>query len=213
MGRMRSLWVLLLLAACCVGCVSQKKYNTLASENQSLRDQYQVARDESSRLSADNDSLRAQLAEAQSAPPPPPPPQPIPGAEVGSREGLTVITVSDEILFAPGKADISTNGKSVLRKVSDLLKTKYTDGAIRVEGHTDNQPIRKTKDLYKSNWELSVARALAVMHFLIDEGGIDPKRIHPAGYGEYHPVDSNAGAKGRARNRRVEIVILKGLSR
>ena len=211
MGRVRSVSLLLVLALACIGCVSKKKYNILASENQGLRDQFQVARDESNRLTADNDALRREITEAQAAAAQQP--QPIPGAQVGTREGLTVITVSDEILFPSGKADISAGGKSVLEKVADLIKTKYSEGAIRVEGHTDNQPIRKTKDLYKSNWELSVARALAVTHFLIDDCGIPPKRIHPAGYGEYHPVDSNATAKGKARNRRVEIVILQGLSR
>ena len=77
---------------------------------------------------------------------------------------------------------------------------------IRIEGHTDNVPISKSG--WKSNWDLSAARAVSVLHYIVDEHNIEPTRLSATGYGEYHPVDSNETKEGRQRNRRVEIVIL-----
>lgn len=206
-------FVLCLLA----GCVSQKEHSALKMDYEHLEEQAQVLREKNARLAEENDVLKGaavkpegpaeKAAEAG--------PKSIAGgqAKVDQREGMTVITVNDEILFAPGEAKISSRGKKVLAEVAELLRTTYSDGAIRVEGHTDNTPIRKTRKKWTSNWELSVARALSVVHYLIDSCGISAKRIHPAGYSMYHPVSSNGTAAGRARNRRVEIVILKGLTR
>jgi chemotaxis protein MotB len=80
------------------------------------------------------------------------------------------------------------------------------ENQIGIEGHTDNEPIKYSG--WKSNWELSTARALSVLHYLIDEKGISPYRISAIGYGEYRPVTSNNTKEGRQLNRRVEIVIL-----
>ena len=77
---------------------------------------------------------------------------------------------------------------------------------IRIEGHTDDVPIRTPK--YASNWELSTARASAVVAFLITEAKIDPRRLSAAGYGEFHPLNPNDTGPRRARNRRVDVVIL-----
>ena len=219
---------LILLLFASTGCVtSKKKHDRLVIESDNLREQFRIARDENGRLIEENASLSSQLLDAQqlaqqaaesaaaqmAVAQEAVPEQTIEGARITESEGITTITVSNEIMFASGKADISSSGKKVLQRVAELLKTTYSDGAIRVEGHTDDQPIVKTKDLYKSNWELSTARALAVVHYLVDSCGIDPERIHPAGYSKYHPVASNASASGRAQNRRVEIVVLQGLSR
>lgn len=197
------------------GCVSQKEHTALKIEYEHLEEQAQVLREKNARLIEENEAIKGATAPTPEAPAEKPAPTSIADgqAQVDHREGMTVITVNDEILFAPGEAEISSRGKKVLAEVAELLRTTYADGAIRVEGHTDNTPIRKTRKKWASNWELSVARALSVVHYLIDSCGISAKRIHPAGYSMYHPVASNDTAAGRARNRRVEIVILKGLTR
>jgi chemotaxis protein MotB len=117
-----------------------------------------------------------------------------------------VITFVDEVLFDSGKADIRKSAYSVLDRVSNVLNNQVKNRDIAVEGHTDDQPIRKSS--WKSNWELSTARAISVLHYLVDNSSIDPERLSAVGYGEFRPVASNATKEGRQQNRRVEITIL-----
>ncbi|MBF0252792.1 MAG: OmpA family protein [Candidatus Omnitrophica bacterium] len=117
-----------------------------------------------------------------------------------------VITFLSEILFDPGKDAIKENGKLTLEEVGQVLRKDVLSSIVAVEGHTDNQPIKRSG--WKSNWELSTARALSVVHFMIDDCGVSPERLSAVGYGEYHPSDSNATPAGQAKNRRVEILIL-----
>ncbi len=124
--------------------------------------------------------------------------------EMGER-GL-VITFVAEVLFDSGKAVLRSEALDKLGKVSDVLNTTVRDLKIGIEGHTDNIPIRHSG--WKSNWELSSARAMSVLHYLIDKHSVDPVRLSATGYGEYHPVTSNDTAEGRQENRRVEIVII-----
>ena len=77
---------------------------------------------------------------------------------------------------------------------------------IRVEGHTDNVPVHNSR--FKSNWELSTARATAVVALLIEQHGFDPLLVSAAGYSEYRPVESNSSVRGRAANRRVDLVVV-----
>lgn len=117
-----------------------------------------------------------------------------------------VITVVGDLLFDSGKAKIRPEGFSILDKVSRVLIENVPQLNVGIEGHTDNEPIRFSG--WKSNWELSSARALSVLHYLVDEKGISPDRLSAIGYGEYHPVASNDTKEGKQANRRVEIVIL-----
>ncbi len=117
-----------------------------------------------------------------------------------------VITFVEEVLFDSGKATLREDSLAKLDKVSGVIQTVVPDLSIGIEGHTDNQPIRHSA--WKSNWELSSARALSVLHFLSDKGGVKPERLAAIGYGEYRPVVSNDDKLGRQKNRRVEIVIL-----
>lgn len=119
------------------------------------------------------------------------------------RKGL-VISLTGEILYELGKADIRDQGKEVLAMISDILRDIPND--IMIEGHTDDLPIRT--DEFPSNWELSTARAVNVIKFLIEERDFDPARLSAAGYSEYRPVAENNTAEGRAENRRVEVVVL-----
>ena len=117
-----------------------------------------------------------------------------------------VITFIAEVLFDSGKSNIKDDGYSVLDKVSKVLGTHMLDRDIAIEGHTDNQPIKHST--WKSNWELSISRATSVLHHLVENKKINPRRLSAIGYGEYRPVESNDTAKGRLQNRRVEITIL-----
>ncbi|PTX16520.1 chemotaxis protein MotB [Halanaerobium congolense] len=119
------------------------------------------------------------------------------------RKGL-VISLTGEILYELGRADIREQGREVLAMISDILIEIPND--IMIEGHTDDLPIRT--DEFPSNWELSTARAVNVIKFLIEERDFDPARLSAAGYSEYRPVASNNTVEGRAKNRRVEVVVL-----
>ena len=130
------------------------------------------------------------------------------GVEITSQGGRITLTMLDTILFKTGEADLTTAGEAVLRKLEPALKAA-TDKTVEVNGHTDNVPITtELKLLYPTNWELSAARAINVVKFLHDKLKIAPDRLMPVGYGPYRPVASNAAAKGRAQNRRIEITLL-----
>ncbi|NQT33298.1 MAG: OmpA family protein [Candidatus Omnitrophica bacterium] len=127
-------------------------------------------------------------------------------AKLEMTERGLVITFLAEIFFDSGKAVISATGEEPLEKVAAVLNGSVPNSAIAVEGHTDNDPIKHSA--WESNWELSSARALAVLHYLIDKGSVKPERLSAVGYGEYRPVASNDTPEGKQENRRVEIVIL-----
>ena len=122
-----------------------------------------------------------------------------------------VITVVGDLLFDSGKAQIRTEAYTLLDKVSAILKDNMRQFNVGIEGHTDNVPIKLSG--WKSNWELSTARALSVLHYLVKDQGIAPERLSAIGYGEYRPVDTNETADGRKQNRRVEIVILPNVTK
>jgi chemotaxis protein MotB len=122
------------------------------------------------------------------------------------RDRLTINMV-DRVLFDSGQAQVKPAGVQVLKQVADVLN-KITDKQIRIEGHTDNVPISsKLQDRYKTNWELSTARATTVVRFLIDHGGVDRQYLSAVGYADTHPLASNDTDEGRSSNRRIEIVL------
>jgi chemotaxis protein MotB len=117
--------------------------------------------------------------------------------------GLVIRVLTDDLLFASAQATLDPRADGLLGEISQLLNLDETH-PISVEGNTDNVPIHS--GLYPSNWELSTARASTVVRFLIAHG-VGASRLTALGNAEQHPVDSNATAAGRARNRRVEIVM------
>ncbi len=133
--------------------------------------------------------------------------------EIGDRQvslelkdkGL-VITFLADVLFDSGKAKIKSDAEPILNKVARILNENVPDLNVGIEGHTDNVPIKASG--WKTNWELSTARALSVLHYLADKEGVSEARLSAIGYGEYRPVASNDTKQGRQENRRVEIVIL-----
>jgi chemotaxis protein MotB len=118
------------------------------------------------------------------------------------------VTFIDSVLFGFGKASITPEGKKILKNVGDILKNLEAR-KIRVIGHTDNIPISsKYQSKFPTNWELSSARAAAVIRFFQNESGLDPENMECAGRSYYQPVTSNKTSVGRAKNRRVEIIIV-----
>lgn len=122
-----------------------------------------------------------------------------------AEKGLVITFVAD-VLFDSGKAKLRPESLPTLDKVARVLTENLSDFNIGIEGHTDIQPIKFSG--WESNWELSSARALSVLHYLSDEKGIAGKRVSAIGYGEYHPVAPNDTKDGMGLNRRVEIVVL-----
>lgn len=117
------------------------------------------------------------------------------------------LSMVDKILFDSGSADVKKEGKKVLDRVIEILK-KVADKQIRIEGYTDNVPISlRLAKKFPTNWELSNTRATNVVRYL-QEKGIDPKLLSSSGYSEYKPMDTNDTEEGRAKNRRIEIVLI-----
>lgn len=127
--------------------------------------------------------------------------------DVGRRGGYIVLGMSSELTFSSGKAELSKQGRETLSKVGDVLKTDYAGRTLWVEGHTDNEQPKKSG--WKNNLALSANRAMSVADFLIADLGLDPNFVRVAGYGEYAPKEGNDTPEGRAKNRRVEILILE----
>jgi chemotaxis protein MotB len=118
-------------------------------------------------------------------------------------DGL-VISLREIGFFASGSATIETKSLAAFSRIAELLKQRPY--RIRIEGHTDNAPIHNAQ--FKSNWELSTARATELVRLLIVKYGFAPERLAAAGYAQYHPVTSNDTAEGRAQNRRVDVVVV-----
>lgn len=126
---------------------------------------------------------------------------------ISELKGKLTVNMVDAILFDSGKADVKPEGLAILQKVIDILKT-VNDKVIRIEGHTDNVQISDSLSRkYPSNWELSAARAINVTRYL-QQQGIDPSMLSAVAYGQYHPVAQNDSDEGRAKNRRIEIILV-----
>jgi len=125
---------------------------------------------------------------------------------VEMEDTLKVVFI-DKILFDSGSVEINEKGKQLLLVVAESVRA-HKDESILVEGHTDNLPLGPTlKEKFPSNWELSVARAAAVVRFLQKEGRLQPERLSACGYSFYRPVASNKNKEGRRHNRRIEIIL------
>ncbi len=122
--------------------------------------------------------------------------------------GRLVIQLPQDVLFESGSATVGREGRQTLAEVGSVL-ADLDDRSFQVEGHTDNVPIATSR--FPSNWELSSARALAVVQLLVQQG-VPPTNLSGAGYGEFQPIAPNDGAEERRRNRRIEIVMLPNLN-
>ncbi|WP_298268079.1 OmpA family protein [Geobacter sp.] len=126
---------------------------------------------------------------------------------ISELKGKLTVNMVDAILFDSGRAEVKPEGLQVLQKVVDILKD-VKDKAIRIEGHTDNvQIVGNLTKKFPTNWELSAARAINVTRFL-QSRGIDPHVLAAVAYGEFKPVADNSTEEGKARNRRIEIILV-----
>ncbi len=122
------------------------------------------------------------------------------------QRGLVIRLLTDKVLFDSGHAELKATGTPIMLEVSQLLETTKFSNPIRVEGNTDNVPI--SSPVFLSNWELSTARADAVLQFFIHHG-VDESRLSVAGYADQNPIAPNDTAAGRALNRRVDVVVVR----
>ncbi len=118
------------------------------------------------------------------------------------------VRIDDAVLFDSGSATLKEKGKSILAALAQKILEKKLK--IRVDGHTDGQPIQRVKDKYETNWDLSAARAMTVLKYLAIQG-VAPENMSLAAYAEYKPVpgEENSGEKPNRKNRRVEIAVLR----
>ena len=127
--------------------------------------------------------------------------------QVEIRENRMIVRLGDKILFDPGKTDLKPEGKDALRQVTEVLKA-LPNRNFQIAGHTDNAPMKSAK--FRSNWDLSTARAVEVLNFMIS-AGMEPKRVSAAGYAETSPVAANDTPENKAKNRRIEITLVPNL--
>jgi len=130
--------------------------------------------------------------------------------DYGYKDGNFYLSIPAEVTFPSGKAELTKKGKEALQAVANKLLDEHKDGDYWIEGHTDTDPIKKSN--WDSNRQLSVERAMAVLHYLVDECNVPDDRCVVAGHGQYDPVAANEDNAGKARNRRVEIVVHKARS-
>ena len=122
---------------------------------------------------------------------------------VYQKNGKVYVSLSENLLFPSGSAVVNPKGVEALSKLAAVLNLN-SDVAVNIEGHTDTVPIRGR---YKDNWDLSTARANAIVRILVDNYKVDPVRVEASGHSFYDPVDSNSTPEGRAKNRRTEIIL------
>jgi chemotaxis protein MotB len=121
------------------------------------------------------------------------------------RDGVAVITIPSSITFGSGKAALSASGKKALLEVATVLRQNHAGGVYSIEGHTDTDPISKSK--FDSNRELSLTRATAVLTYLVEECEIADEQCVVVGHGQYRPVNPADTSAAKSQNRRVEIVV------
>ena len=196
-------WIVgvLVLGALVAGCsnaklIAQKDQQIADMQNQidGLEGEVQEERERTAALNADLENALTELRQKEQL-------------WLEEKDGLTHITLDGEVTFSSGSSQLTSAGKNILDKIWEVL-VEYPEKAIMIEGHTDNVPIApKFHDNYRSNWELSSARAHTVLHYVRGKYNIDPQRIGAVGYGEYRPIAENATETGRALNRRVMITV------
>jgi chemotaxis protein MotB len=127
--------------------------------------------------------------------------------QVEIRENRMIVRLGDKILFDPGKTDLKPEGKEALAQVTTVLKG-LANRNFQVAGHTDNVAMKSAR--FRSNWDLSTARAVEVVNFMISSG-MEPKRLSAAGYADQSPVAPNDTQENKAKNRRIEITLVPNL--
>lgn len=181
----------------------QEKYETCVTEKDNLEGLFEGCQQGREQCESDLDRLNQELMSARAK-----------LDELGTRpksgledeggvydpaKGTITVTLESDILFDSGKANLKSTYKSKLNRIAQIIQREHANKQVSVVGHTDTDPIKKSK--WKDNWQLSTERALAVVRHMVSQG-IPSKNLAAVGRGEYHPVGSS-----KAQNRRVEIVV------
>src|SRR5215831_9980248 len=195
---------------CSAGPDLQGRIDELTREQEELQRQKEQTESELLTYKAKCDAMeRNRGAAARPAPAPAPTVTPIPadsdGVDIRKRGNDTVINLPSDVFFASGSSTLSPAGEKTMAKIGAYIRKNHSSGLIRVEGHSDSDPIRKTKGKYHCNYELSFERAHAVVHYLVDKGHVDSHRFVCEAYADNQPQSQN----DKSKNRRVEIVIAK----
>lgn len=195
-------------------CASQKTLKQYQDEVRVLREERTQLKKENRDLRSQNEQYEVSLANA-GAPRSAPvsiadnPELDALGVDYGTDAyGNYVISIPAEITFPSGKAELTKKGKQALETVARVLLEQHKGRNYWIEGHTDSDPITKSK--WESNRDLSVERAMAVLHFLVEDCNVPDDKCVVAGHGQYRPVTPNDDGAAKSRNRRVEIVVHKG---
>jgi len=207
-----ALLLLLVLVMFFSGCTDwKKKYNQLDTKYRNTLGLLQAERDKNTGMVGQLtlgqqtiEELQRQIEELEKTP----------GAATGFGDGMAVsfdpsagtitVTLDNQILFPSGKAELKSVSSAELNHIASVINSEYSGKQIDVVGHTDNDPIKKSS--WKDNWELSAQRSLTVVRYLTSKG-LASERIRAVGCGESQPVAPNTSASGKAKNRRVEIVV------
>lgn len=169
----------------------ERREKTSRDESDALRGQLANAVVDASARTSEVQSVQSELSDL----------------DVGYRRGRVSIGIDNEVTFASGSITLRDTGGDVLRRVASVLKRRYPDRRIYVEGHTDSDPIRKTKGRFRSNRHLSAERADVVAEYLVEKCGLPPDRVVVVGFGEHDPKVNSGGESAKAKNRRVETVV------
>ena len=203
--------VAMVVVSMMTGCTNwKKKYNALDVEHQNLQGLYEnciTSLDSSAAELAKSQQrlaeMEKQLKQGKSA-------KETTGfkgdVKVDPNKGTITVTLPNSILFSSGKATLKSSTSADLDHIYSVLRERYSGKQVDIVGHTDTDPIRKTKNLWKDNWDLSAGRALTVVRYLVDKG-VSSKSIRGVACGQSRPIASNATSAGKAKNRRVEIVV------
>ncbi len=207
-----ALLICLAVFALLPGCTNwEKKYQALSVEHENIKGLLDRERSEkgqlADRISQDQmtiEELQRQIEERAKTP------ADATGFGAGydvafdPAKGTITVTLPNAILFDSGKAELKRATSRELDHIRSVLRDKYASKQVDVVGHTDTDPIKKSK--WKDNWELSAQRALSVLRYLVKRG-IPKEMIQAVGCGESQPIASNSTSSGKAKNRRVEIVV------
>jgi chemotaxis protein MotB len=197
--RIGLVFVALSILCFVLGCAELEELRT-ANSRQAITIRDQAGEIEKLRRQAEeNERLRAELEKLAN--------EIGGGAAVRDTAEGPVVQLPETILFDSGFAVIKKEGKLALKKIAEYLTSKPS-ALVRIDGHTDTDPIVKSKYLWDSNHHLSAGRALSVFNYLVKKEGIDEGKIHVAGYGPNRSVASNNTKAGKSQNRRVEFLIL-----
>jgi chemotaxis protein MotB len=194
------------------GCTNwQKKYKALNVEHENLKGLLDREKSEKGQLAEQVtqgqqtiEELQKKIAERKQSPAEASGFGPGYDVSFDASAGTITVTLPNTILFDSGKAVLKKASSTELNHIASVLQSQYAGRQVDVVGHTDSQPIKKSQ--WKDNWELSSQRALSVTRYLVQQG-ITPEKIRAVGRGESQPIASNATPSGRAKNRRVEIVV------